>query len=312
MSEVMALPYFEIEERKISYLKQFPYLDLDGLTVDSPAGERFLLAEGIFVKKPCFPNLVVNSRKILALEPHPDDVALSSSGYLMRSIEAGDGCHVMNLFSKTAIERFPWNDKVDITKDQLEALRLQESHIAITDFLGQHFTSLRLPLASMRGYSEIFADKHNDQDLVKHIGNNAVKTIAELDVNVVLSPLAVQGHIDHLVTFDVGMYIKDVMGSDVDLVLYEDYPYVRNKDAYDKRLQVVKSNYSLDEEYVPVDPYLAFMADMAIIYRSQFDDINRDQMHALMREDFRATALEANARGFSLEAECAQRYWKVL
>lgn len=311
MSEVLRLPYFTQDEHSIRYLGQYPYLELDGLDLDSPNSERFLLSEGIYVRKPSFLTSQETTGITVGLEPHPDDTALSSSGYVMSSLEAGEACEIVNLFSRTAIERFPWQGKVIITEEQFEALRLQESRIAVKEFLGQRFTSLRLPLASKRGYREIFADKHEDQGLVRRVGETLVNTIVELDAKTVLSPLAVQGHIDHLVTFDVGMFIKRALGHRIELLLYEDYPYTRNKEAYSRRLQTVMAECQLQEEYVAVDAYLDRMADMAIIYRSQFDDINRDQMHALMREDLRATALEGRARGFSLEAECAQRYWRV-
>jgi hypothetical protein len=71
------------------------------------------------------------------------------------------------------------------------------------------------------------------------------------------------------------------------------------------------NSHLLSEEYISVDDYLGSMADMAIIYRSQFDDINRDQMYAIMRGDFRATALETRAEEATMHAECAQRYWRV-
>lgn len=312
MSEALTLPYFVQGEHDIKYLGQHSYLETDGINLASPIGQRVLLAEGICVNELSLPTDRPSEGRILAaLEPHPDDLALSASGYAMSAIAAGGICRSMNLFSRTAIDRFPWHDKVNLTEEELEDLRLQESNLAVGDFLGQQFTSLRLPLASKRGYEEIFADTHHDQGLVRQVSDELTDTIVEDGVDTVLCPLAVQGHIDHLVTFDVGMSIKRNLGNEIDLILYEDYPYTRNKRAYSQRLQKVSDMCRLGPEYLNVDDFLDSMADMAIIYRSQFDDINRDQMHAVMREDLRATALEARVEGAAISGECAQRYWRV-
>lgn len=312
MSDILKLPYFSRQDNAIFYLDQYEYLDLDGINIASPAGERLLLAEGVNVKMPSIPvPSQPSNERIVILEPHPDDFALSASGYGMNTIASGSVCHVINLFSRTTIARFPWQNKVTINEEMLEELRLQESQLAVGSFLGQEFTSLRLPLASKRGYDEIFAERHHDQVLVQHIGGLLTSMIVELDTKTILCPLAIQGHIDHLVTFDVGMFIKDALGNQVNLVLYEDYPYARNKNAYAKRLLEVSVDHRLTQEYIAVDENLNTMADMAIIYRSQFDDINRDQMYAIMREDTRATSLEAKAEGINMKAEHMQRYWRV-
>lgn len=310
MSELLQLPYFTQDEHAIKYLGQYTYLELDGFDLASPVGKNLLLAEGICVNKTVFPEAADGS-KIVVLEPHPDDLALSASGYAMDVMAAGGMCQIINLFSKTDINRFPWQDKVTITEEELENLRLQESHLAVEEFLGQQFTSMRLPLASKRNYEEIFAEEHHDHELVTRVGDTLARIIAELDADTILSPLAVQGHIDHLVTFDLAMFVKHALGNQVEIVLYEDYPYTRNKNAYSRRLREVMDKHQLTQEYITVDDHLDSMADMAIIYRSQFDDVNRDQMLAIMREDLRATALEARAEGVAIRAECAQRYWRV-
>lgn len=311
MGETLRLPYFTQTDQRIDYLGQYAHVELDGIKLDSSAGQRLLLAEGIIVRKPQLQAAQEDGRTVAVLEPHPDDLALSASGYVMRSIDDGDRCQSINLFSRTAIERFPWNDKVELSEEQLETLRLQESQLAVEEFLGQRFTSLQLPLASKRGYTEIFADGHKDQVLVQRLGERLTDMLVELNVDTLLSPLAIQGHIDHLVTHDVGMFIKRALGRDIELFLYEDYPYARNKMAYSQRMATVTKGCALTEEYVDVDPYLEHMSSMVIIYRSQFDDTNHDQMHAVMREDLRAVALEAKARGFPVHSECAQRYWRV-
>jgi hypothetical protein len=51
------------------------------------------------------------------------------------------------------------------------------------------------------------------------------------------------------------------------------------------------------------------MADLIVMYRSQFDDINRKQLLAIIKEDFRATAsgLELSKK----KIEFAQSYFEI-
>jgi LmbE family N-acetylglucosaminyl deacetylase len=315
MSEMLAPAYFNRSDQNpqiVEYLGQYSYLDLNGVESDSPAERRMLLSEGVLISKPSGlqPN-EPDGTIIMPLEPHPDDFALSASGYALRQIQAGSSCQVVNLFSGTAIERFPWAAKVTISEQEFEDLRLLESRLAVEELLGQTFESLRLPLASRRGYSEIFGSSHRDQELVVQTGEMLVEKTVEAGIGTVLAPMAIQGHIDHLVTFDVAMHLKQALGDKVELLLYEDYPYARNKRAYQERLGWVASKYVISAEYVATDGYIDTMADIASIYRSQFDDLNRDQMLALMREDGRAVKLEAAADGIDVPGECAQRYWRV-
>ena len=65
---------------------------------------------------------------------------------------------------------------------------------------------------------------------------------------------------------------------------------------------------SIEDFYIDTKKYLETIADLIIIYRSQFDDINRNQMLAIIKEDFRATAAEHKANN---KKEFLQRYFKV-
>lgn len=157
MSEILQLPYFTKEEGCFKYLGQYTYLETEGIDSESPAGRKILLAEGIYVNKPDFPATEQEGCRTVILEPHPDDAALSASGYMMNAVGVGGVCRVINVFSKTAIDRFPCKDKVAITEEQLEDLRLEESRLAVEELLGQQFESLRLPLAAKEAMRKFLA-----------------------------------------------------------------------------------------------------------------------------------------------------------
>lgn len=215
MSNTLSLPYFTQTEQGIDYLGQYRYINTAGLDLNSPVGQRILLSEGVRVRRPPFAQTeaaTLEGQRTVVLEPHPDDLALSASGYLMNSIAAGGIGKAINIFSKTSIDRFPWRDKITLSESEFEELRLRESRLAIVDFLGQEFVSMGLPLASKRGYEKIFAETHHDYELVHQIGEFVAHICLEFDADTILSPLAVQGHIDHLVTFDAAILAKLALG----------------------------------------------------------------------------------------------------
>ncbi len=306
----LELPYFEQNGHIITYLGQHPYANVEGLDLSSPAGDKFKTSEGLHVARIESFTADPNGEKILVIEPHPDDFALSASGLVLTRLAKGATCTILNVFSRTATDKFPWDGKVNLGEDDFEQLRLMESRLAVELYLGQTFHSLRLPLASLRGHHEVFGTDHNEPELVKTLGELIVEQVQNDEIDTVLFPLAIQGHKDHLLTHDAAIAARSVVGDACDFIMYEDYPYARNKLAYSSRLAKVQRLHA-EELYIAVDAWVAIMANMAIIYRSQFDDINRDQMLAIMREDYRAVSAEAREACADVAGEHMQRYWRL-
>ena len=121
--------------------------------------------------------------------------------------------------------------------------------------------------------------------------------------------MAVQGHIAHSIAFDATIDVFKSLKQNFNFIIYEDIPYARNKTAYFKRLRQLNKIMNIEDFSVTTEKYLEIMADLIIIYRSQFDDINRQQMLAIIKEDFRATSSIKKYAGEN--KEFSQRYFKV-
>lgn len=311
MSDFMRLPYFNYSGNKVRYLGQYEVLDIDGLPAGSDLANRLMTDEGVIIRRRMIPKKNKPSGKLLVIEPHPDDFALSSSGYALNALSEGHACKVLNLFSKTAINNFPWKNRLDITERELEKLRLLESRLAIEDYLGEEFESFNLPMATLRGNQKIFVSKHEDAELSNSLAETLMKKIAKEKYDTVLCPLGVQGHIDHLVAFEATVTAYKKLRGSFSLIFYQEYPYARNHRALSDRLQQVKALAQLQPRYLDVGGYIEQICDMISIYRSQFDDINRQQMLAVIKEDFRAIGAEASGQSVKGSSEFMQKYYKL-
>ena len=308
-NQIINLPFFKIKNDSVFYLDKCKYLPLDGLQLTGALRDKILLDEGVIIQKKKIDKNKKIKERILVIEPHPDDFALSASGYTLNALSKGASVTVLNIFSKTSVTKFPWRDKINISDDQYEKLRINESIIAVEKYLGERFESLRLPSPSLKGNTETYSEKYNQKDLIKDIAIRLEKKIIKEKFNTILCPMAVQGHIAHSIAFDAVTDVFKSLKQNFNLIIYEDIPYSRNKTAYFKRLKQLKAMMDMKDFSVATDKYLEIMADLIIIYRSQFDDINRQQMLAIIKEDFRATS--SIKKSADENTEFSQRYFKV-
>jgi len=119
-------------------LKKYKYLSLKGAQLNSDLMNQILFNEGILIQKRIIKKNPEIREKILVIEPHPDDFALSASGYVLNAMSGGASVTVLNIFSKTSVTKFPWHEKITISNKQYEKLRIQESLIAVEQYLGEN------------------------------------------------------------------------------------------------------------------------------------------------------------------------------
>ena len=126
-------PFYSIKGNKLIYLDNVEICDLPK---EEKIRTKILIDEGALLYKQ---HIIKNENEvILVLEPHPDDFALSASGY----IDNRESVIVMNIFSRMNIDSFMWSDKLKITEDEYEIIRTKENKFAIEEILGQQYVSL--------------------------------------------------------------------------------------------------------------------------------------------------------------------------
>ena len=307
--QIIKLPFFKVKNDSIFYLNEYKYLPLNGMQLTGGLRDKILFDEGILIQRRSIEKNKKIIEKILVVEPHPDDFALSASGYVLDALSRGADVTVLNVFSKTSVTKFPWRNEINISNEQYEKLRIDESVIAIEQYLGEKFESFRLPSPTLDGNIKTYPKIYHQDELINNLAKRLVKKIIRGKIDTVLCPMAVQGHIAHSITFDAIVKAFGLVNQSFKLIIYEDMPYARNKMAYFNRLKQIKKQMTIEDFYIPTDKYLEIMADLIIIYRSQFDDVNRQQMLAIIKEDFRATS--SDQKSVNKKTEFSQRYFKV-
>lgn len=276
MKEYIMSPFYSIKNNKLFYLNSY---EICKLPVEDEIKKNFLINEGVLLKKT---EILKQDKIAFVLEPHPDDFALSALGYTFNRYNAIIG----NIFSKTNINSFTWINSIQINENKYENLRIKESILSIEKLLNQRFISIREE--SLRTSKKDY--KYIEEQILKFVK----RILQENNVDIIMLPMGIGNHPDHLIVYNTIMNNKDIV-KNRKIILYPEYPYARCKKSYIEKLKEIENKYSLNKIIIDADEEkIDVLANAISAYRSQFDDINKNQMLAIIREDCRALAQENN------------------
>lgn len=276
MKDYIYSPFYSIKNNKLLYLDSYEIFELPK---EEKIKKRLLIEEGALLEKTYIKQ---QKKSALILEPHPDDFALSALGYTLNQYNAIVG----NIFTKTDINNFPWKNYINITQNQYEKLRIEESILSIERLLNQRF--ITMAKESLR------ITKEREEYIEKQIIVFTKRVLEENNVDTLIVPMGIGEHPDHLITHNSILNDKNIMQK-VKIILYPEYPYSRSKKNYIDRINELESRYNLNKIIINIDENkMNIIANAISAYRSQFDDINRQQMLAIIREDYRSIAQENN------------------
>jgi len=157
---------------------------------------------------------------ILALEPHPDDIAFGCCLELLEYWAAGFEITVISAFSGASVSMFRYSDKLPVSASDLRTIRESENRLALTAYLPFRLQQLGLPTAAGRGYARAFA-KPLVTDAARLTVQDAVRSLGE-DPVMLFAPAGFGGHADHLLLREIGLSAFNTK-----TILYEEAPYVR-------------------------------------------------------------------------------------
>ena len=284
MKEEIYLPFFSIKDYKLSYLGKY---EICNLPKEKNICKSILKQYGAIIEKNIKTKLS-KTKEILVIEPHPDDFALSALGYIQENMNVT----VLNIFSKTKIESFTWNEHVKISEKEYEDLRMLESQIAIHDILNYDFKSLKKESTRFKTKTK--------KEIQKDISNAIKKILLEKKIDIIMIPMGIGEHPDHICVYEAMLDEYHTLNESLKIILYPEYPYARCKKSYEHRLTEIKKVFDLEENIVNIEDKLEEMASVISVYKSQFDDINKAQMLAIIREDGRAIAKKKKKKSISL------------
>lgn len=229
----------------------------------------------------------VKSSKVLVIEPHSDDGALSAGGTLINLAETGAGVSSLCLFSKGG-------------GAEIEDLRQRENELVFTTILDgeAEFAGLTDAIYRQNTVSEFFQVRKKIEHKVK---------LYQPDL--VLAPLGVGEHVDHLM---VHMAITGLYKSNrnFDLWFYEDFPYSNNDKYYFcKRLLDVKEEIYMSPKYMDISDRLEDKVSLAMAYLSQHDK-KRSEIRESMQRFGEAVGVEGILLGHgTTRLHCYERFW---
>lgn len=286
MTEFIKSPFYSVKNNNLIYLNKFKICELPQ---EQSIRQKILENEGVILYKNKL-NRTEKNKSILVLEPHPDDFALSALGY----IDNKKNVIVLNIFSRMNLDSFTWNDRILITEDDYEKIRLKEDKIAIENILGQQVISLKEK-------STRITDKS-----INYINDKIIKKLEKIMINyknidTLMIPMGIGMHPDHVIVYNAIMknYIVN-LDKKVKIILYPEYPYARCKKFYIDRLKQIENQCTLKIITKNINDKINNIVNSISVYKSQFDDINKNQMLAIIREDGKAIAEEYNQKNISL------------
>ncbi|MFA5406236.1 MAG: hypothetical protein WC307_02670 [Candidatus Nanoarchaeia archaeon] len=141
------LPYYTINNGKVYYLNKVCYLNTNSKIIN----KVMLKDYGLIIKKLVIKKNKVNKERLLFIEPHPDDIAYSCGGFLIKKAKTNN-IDVLTIFTRSSLKTFPWRKLIKISEDDYEKLRITESKIAINDFAGCNNKIMNLKQALLRGH----------------------------------------------------------------------------------------------------------------------------------------------------------------
>ncbi|MDO5557554.1 MAG: PIG-L family deacetylase [Clostridia bacterium] len=277
MKEEIYMPFYSIVDNKLVYLEKYTICELPK---EENIRKKFLEDEGVILFKNKRNETQIN-QKILVLEPHPDDFSLSALGYINDNMQV----IVLNIFSNMKLDSFTWKENISIDENKYEELRMRESKIAIEEILNYKFISLKEKSTRI--------NKDNVKNIENKIICNLVNILENYEIDTLMIPMGIGNHPDHIAVYNAVMNNKiKLLDKNIKVVFYPEYPYARCKKSYIDRLEEIKQKYKLNLQIVNVEEKIENIVNCVAVYRSQYDDINKKQMLAIIREDCRAIATE--------------------
>ncbi len=231
-------------------------------------------------------NSLANNRQVppepgalLVLSPHADDAALSVGGLLLR-VGRRSAIQLLTLFGRSNYLRSSGceNDW------RLVSERRKREDTAFARRIGAHLDYLDFPEASLRlGYSlaKVFVDAEKarlsvPRDLMKKV----TPVVERARPALILSPLGLGGHRDHLIARNLARTIG--RRQDLTVMYYEDLPYAAAVPERELLSHVRSFDSNLRPTLVSVEEELRSKLDNLTLYRSQIgiEEMKAVDVHA--------------------------------
>jgi Uncharacterized proteins, LmbE homologs len=201
---------------------------------------------------------------LLFLSPHPDDLALSVGGTLIRLSRAGMKLRAITFFTESLFSPYLKVGDISRTRKEEDSLYFRS--------LGIEYLQLNLPDTSLRYPDNLLGEGIHEEE---HLVSQAMELLSKERPKAVFSPLAIGNHLDHRIVKKAAL----LSFPSSKLVFYEDLPYAS------------RVNHSGPEGALRCEVDVTDVIDdrerLLTIYRSQ---IGEEEMELVRRYLFKGTS----------------------
>lgn len=309
------LPHYTIEKGKVIFLKKYdtgirvPY-NLNSFIKDSfipdnmykiisPNISSKLLQEGIII--PWDINNEIHLRgtqsRCIAIQPHSDDIAFSCGGFVRHLINRMDiKVDILTVFSSQRYFGSSWSHIFSISDLEYQELRRMEDDL-FSRYTGCGLSYLEYKDANLRSKISVLAKTgllRQDLQIKASLKNDFRDIFLKLRPKIILLPLAIGLHRDHLIVNEACMELLEELTFIESVYLYEDYPYCNmGRYLYFSRLHEVCKEYRLRHLYVDIQEYLLLKSLGINFYRSQLYNLSLKNI----QNEIKKTALAVTYEG---------------
>ncbi|MGE5517055.1 MAG: glycosyltransferase [Bacteroidota bacterium] len=162
-------------------------------------------------------------RRVVAVEPHPDDIAYSAILQLDQLRRQGWTVEIVTCFPRTPLASFRHVGRFVCTDDEYARLRAVENHSVLVGSCGFAHRSLGMSSAALRGYPSL-SHPPMDKDSCRPILRDLFAELRDSPPDMILVPAGLGRHPDHLVVHQEACARLPLDR----LRLYTDVPYLHD------------------------------------------------------------------------------------
>lgn len=205
--------------------------------------------------------------------PHPDDAVLACGGSMIKHLIKNENLqlYIINVFSKENYSILPYLQKNEVMAENViqqeektieKALRCQTINLGFLDALLREYKSVKEIFYRKSVDYEYSIERNLISDVVKSVKN----IINDKQLTYVLLPLAIGGHIDHLLTKEsiLNIYSDEL---DCKFYFYEDQPYAATSIYGQKQME--KLTQSMTSVCVNITESAEYKRNLLGTYKTQ-------------------------------------------
>ncbi|CAG0998651.1 MAG: GlcNAc-PI de-N-acetylase [Candidatus Methanoperedens nitroreducens] len=205
-----------------------------------------------------------NEIKTILVSPHSDDIAYSIGGTLLQNF-FNRPILMVTIFTKSN-----YSPCIKISGSEIISKLRHLEDIGFTDKLEMGYQGLNFNEPPLRGYSRmgIFTNNNPDSDpIYTEVHNSLLKLIKSYPCDLIVSPMGLGNHIDHIMLCDICCRIAKE--NNIRIVFYEDLQYASMLTLKQIKIRAYSINPNLKYFNINISPIFNNKIENMKFYKTQ-------------------------------------------